>query len=214
MRLALIRESRKGDHFIMSEPTVKDLKKDMYLIMHKAQEMLELTEDAFMKSKIASIEKADELAKEIYAKEDALTAALAKLAAANPEARTMLSAPAHIEKIATSIKRITENIATRIKEGLLFSDKAIQESGTMFAKSKEVLKKAGEAAVTGTNAEAIRKDADAIIKMADDYATAHEERLVTGECSPKASSTYLCMLYAFEDLASHTKDVVKKMVAK
>ncbi len=198
----------------MPEPTVKDLKKDIYLIMHKAQEMLELTEDAFMKSKIASLDKAEELAKEIYAKEDALTAALAKMATSNPEARTMLSAPAHIEKIATSIKRITENIRTRIKDGLLFSDKAIHESGTMFSKSREVLKKAGEAAVTGGNTDSVQKEADAIIKMADDYATAHEERLVTGECSPKASSTYLCMLYAFEDLAAHTKDAVRKLTMK
>ena len=31
----------------MPEQTIKDLKKEIYLVMHKAQEMLELTEDAF-----------------------------------------------------------------------------------------------------------------------------------------------------------------------
>ena len=64
----------------MPEQTVKDLKKDIYLIMHKAQEMLELTEDGFTKNKLSSLDQADELAKEIHTKEDVLTATLAKMA--------------------------------------------------------------------------------------------------------------------------------------
>jgi Na+/phosphate symporter len=50
--------------------------------------------------------------------------------------------------------------------------------------------------------------------MSNDFATAHEDRLVAGQCSPKTSSNYLCILYAFEDLASHTKDAVKKLSMK
>ena len=136
----------------MAEQTIKDVKKDIYLIMHKALEMVELTEDGFTKSKLSALDQADELAKEIHAKEDALTSPLAKLASANSEARAILTVPSHVEKIATSIKRITENSRARIKEGMLFSDKAILETGKLFTKTKEVLKKAGEAAVTGAPA--------------------------------------------------------------
>lgn len=200
----------------MPEQTLKDLKKDIYLIMHKAMEMLELTEDGFMKNKLSSLDQADELAKEIHAKEDVLTAALAKMAAANSDARTLLTVPAHIEKIATSLKRITENSRARIKEGMLFSDKAIQETSKLFTKSKDVLKKAGEAAVTGSKAtvENTLAESDAVERLANEFATSHEERLVTGECSPKASSTYLCILYAFEDMGAHIKDATKRLSDK
>lgn len=200
----------------MPEQTVKDLKKEIYLVMHKAQEMLELTEDGFMKNKLSSLDQAEELAKEIHSKEDALTATLAKMASANSEARALLTVPAHTEKIATSIKRISENVRVRIKEGMLFSDKAIHETGTLFAKSREVLKKSGEVAVTGTGAAAenVLAETDAIERMANDFATAHEERLVTGECSPKSSSTYLCILYAFEDMGTHVKDAVRRLSGK
>jgi Na+/phosphate symporter len=200
----------------MSEQIIKDLKKEIYLVMHKAQEMLELTEDGFMKNKLASLEQADELAKEIHAKEDILTATLAKMASANSEARALLTVPAHIEKIATSIKRITENTRVRIKEGMLFSDKAINETGKLFTRAKEVLKKSSEAAVTGaqTTFESVLADSDAMERMANDFATAHEDRLVTGECSPKSSSTYLCILYAFEDMGAHLKDAVKRLSGK
>jgi Na+/phosphate symporter len=191
----------------MAEQTVKDLKKEIYLVMHKAQSMLELTEDGFMKNRVASLDQADELANEIHAKEDSLTGMLAKLSAANNEARSILSVPAHIEKIATAIKRIGQNSRDRIKEGLLFSDKAINETGKLFTKAKDILKKAGEVAVTGAPAtlETVLAESDALEHMANDFATAHEERLVTGECSPKASSTSLCILYAFEDMGAHSR---------
>jgi phosphate:Na+ symporter len=197
----------------MAEQTVKDLKKEIYLIMHKAQSMLELTEDGFMKNKMASLDQAEELAKEIHTKEDSLTATLAKMAATNNEARSMLSVPANIEKIATSIKRIGENSRERIKEGILFSDKAIFETGKLFTKTKDILKKAGEAAVTGASAtiDTVLSETDSLERMANDYATAHEERLVTGECSPKSSSNYLCILYAFDDMGDHIKNAVKKL---
>ena len=200
----------------MADQTLKDVKKELYLVMHKAQSMLELTEDGFMKNKASSLDQADELANEIHAKEDNLTSLLAKMSSSDPEARAILSVPAHIEKIAVAVKRINESSRSRIKEGLLFSDKAIAETGKLFAKSKDILKKSGEAAVTGSAStfDGIITESDLLEHMANDFATSHEERLVSGECSPKASSNYLCILYAFEDIGYHIKDVVKKLSGK
>ena len=200
----------------MPDQSMKDIKKEIYLLIHKAEQMLELTEDAFMKNKAASLDQAASFAREIKDKEDALTEKLAKAAPGSGEARVILSVPMHIEKIAISIERIAENVRVKIKEGLLFSDKAIQETGIMMKKGKEVLKKAGEAVVTGSAAgmESVKTESDAMVQMANTFSTAHEDRLVTGECSPKSSSNYLCILYAFEDIAAHTKDVLKKMSPK
>jgi Na+/phosphate symporter len=200
----------------MPDQSMKEIRKEIYLLIHKAEQMLELTEDAFMKNKVASLDQAESLAKEIKGQEDALTEKLAKMAASGGEARAILSVPVHIEKVAVSIERIVSNIRVKIKEGLLFSDKAIQETGRLLANGKELLKKAGQSVVTGSSEslETVRIESDAMIRMSNDYATAHEDRLVAGECSPKASSNYLCILYAFEDMASHTKDAVKKLSAK
>ncbi len=195
----------------MAEQTLKDMKKDIYLMMHKAGQMLELTEDAFMKNKASALDEARDIALEIKSKEDALTEKLAKSAPGSTEARAILVVPSHIEKIAVSIERVMDNVRLKIKEGLLFSDKAIQETGTLLTKGKEVLKKAGEAMVTGSGASGVADESDEIIRLADAYATSHENRLVTGECSPKSSSTYLCILYAFDDIASHTKEALKKI---
>ncbi len=65
----------------MSEQAMKEIRKEIYLLIHKAEQMLELTEDAFMKNKTGSLDQAESLAKEIRAQEDALTEKLAKMAA-------------------------------------------------------------------------------------------------------------------------------------
>jgi|GEM_PF-1150418 len=200
----------------MAERTIKDLKKEIYLALHTAQSILELTEDGFMKNKLSALDQADELAKELHAKQDALTASLAKMASADSEARALLAATSHIEIIAANIKRINEGCRARVKEGLLFSDKSIREASKLFAKAVEILKKAGEATVTGAAAtvESTLTESDVIRRMANEFATAHEERLMACECSPKTSSTYLGMLYAFEDMGAHVKDAIKKLSGK
>ena len=200
----------------MAAQSIKDIKKELYLMLHKAEEMLGFTEDAFKKNKSSSLDMAAELGKEIHAKEDALTETLAKMASSDNEARAMLTVPAQVEKAVTSIERIVDNTRTKIKDGLLFSDKASQETGALISTAKELLKQASEAVVTGKkeNTDKIIRDSDSLIRMADTFATAHEERLVTGECAPKSSTTFLCILYAFEDMASYTKDALRKLTVQ
>ncbi len=200
----------------MPEPTVKEIRKDIYLLLHKTQEMLDLTADAFLRNRASKLDEAAEISKEIHKKEDNLTDALAKMGASNTEAKAILTVPSHLEKIASSIERIIDHSRNKIKEGMILSDKALQESGVLFSKTREVLKKASEAAVTGSkeSVDGIRVESDAVIRLTNEYATAHEERLITGECSPKSSSTYLCILYAFDDIASHAKEALRKLASK
>jgi len=201
----------------MSEQALKDIKKDAYLMMHKVEQMLELTEDAFMKNHVQSLDQAHELSAEVKTKEDALTEKLASLATSDPQARLLLPVPMYIEKIALNIERMMESIRTKIKEGLLFSDRAILETGKMLSQGKDILKKTSELMVTGStaSAEAVRKETDAMVAMATQFASAHEDRLIAGQCSPKSSSIYLCMVYSFEDIASLVKDAVdRKMASK
>lgn len=199
----------------MSDQALKDIRKDTYLMMHKVEQMLELTEDAFMKNHVQSLDQAAGIAAEIRAMEDRLTEKLAKLGNTYPQARAVLPVPMYIEKIAVNIERIVEGIRTKIKDGLLFSDRAILETGKLLAKGKDILKKTSELMVTGSasSADAVRKETEAMAAMATQFATAHEDRLIAGECSPKSSSIYLCMVYSFEDIASLVKDAVDRKMS-
>lgn len=200
----------------MMEQTVKESKKELYLMIHKMQEMLDLAEDGFTKHKLSTLAEADELAKEIHAKEDSLIAALAKIAATDNEARALLAIPSLVAHTTSSINRIVEGCRTRAKDGLLFSDKAVSEAKKLFSTSKNALKHAGESMVTGAKAtiDTSLAESAALMRMANEFATAHEERLVAGVCKVSCSSTYLRMLYAFEDIGAHMKDAVKRISVK
>ena len=200
----------------MSDQALKDIRKDTYLMMHKVEQMLELTEDAFMKSHVQSLDQSIGIGSEVKAMEDVLTEKLAKLGNTYPQARAVLPVPLYVEKIALNIERITESIRTKIKDGLLFSDKAIRETGQLLTKGKETLKRTSELMVTGSpaSAEAVKKETEAMVAMARQFATAHEDRLIAGECSPKSSSVYLCMVYAFEDIASLIRDAVDRKMSQ
>jgi len=200
----------------MAEQSLKDIKHDMYLTLHKVRELVGLAEDAFSKNKLSSLSQADELAQEIQAKEVQIIASLAKMAATNEEARSLLVVPSHIKSIATSTMRLIENIRKRIKGSVLFTDKAITEAHQLFTSVQDALKKAGDAAVTGEKAiiESVIAISDAIARMTIDFSTLHEVRLVNAKCCSLASSTYLDMLHAFEDMSMHLKSAMKKFPGK
>jgi Na+/phosphate symporter len=48
-------------------------------------------------------------------------------------------------------------------------------------------------------------------KLAEEYATLHEDRLITGECMPEASSIFLKMLDAIKDIAWNAKEIAVKL---
>ena len=183
----------------MPELTVKEIKKDIYLMLHKSLEMLELTSEAFMKNTLSKLNEAMDISAEIHSKEDALTASLAKLSSTHDDARTILSVPVSVEKIANAIEQIVGHTRQKIKENMLFSDKAVQDFKLLFTKTGAVLKKTADAVATGSHAavEAVTKDSDTIVHMAMDFATAHENRLTSGEASPKSSSICLSILNIF-----------------
>lgn len=196
----------------MSGESLKEVKKELYLMLQKTREMLEFTEEAFSTNKLSPLDNAEELAHEIHAKEDAMTESLAKMASGNAAVRALVSSPAQIEKAATCIKRIVDSTRTRIKDGLLFSDKAIQETSVLFGKAKDALKRSGEVIVTGTAkaGDEVIAQLDEIERIASDFTTAHENRIISGEASPKSSTIFLCILYAFDEMAGYVKSVVKR----
>lgn len=198
----------------MAEQTMKEVKKDIFLALHKAQAMVDLAEEGFLKGKVSALDESDGLLNEIRAKEDELTALLAKMASGDAEARACITVPGFIEKLALDIRRINENSRHKIKDGLLFSDKAMNEAARMFTFTRDMLKKTADTAVTGGAMDEIIESGDALGKMANQFATAHEERLVSGECQSTSSSVYLCILYAFEDIGMQTKNIARRLTGK
>jgi Na+/phosphate symporter len=112
-----------------------------------------------------------------------------------------------------ALQRIASDVERKIKEGILFSDKAMSEINLLFERTKDILGNARDMALARNRVIAayIKESEAEIVRTANDFSTLHEERLIEGLCMPKASSVYLEMLDAVKSIAWHSKEIAKDL---
>jgi hypothetical protein len=57
----------------------------------------------------------------------------------------------------------------------------------------------------------VRESQADVERMATEYATMHEERLIAGVCVPRSASIYVKMLEAIKNTAWHSKEIAVKL---
>lgn len=124
---------------------------------------------------------------------------------------TVLQFLKSMEQIKYSAVKIGESVNSKIKDGILFSDKAVTELKDVFDVVLDCLKNAGDLAVTGNKVIAghLISRADLYNRVVMDYATEHEERLIRGICLPKSSIIYLTMMDSLKDILWNIKIIGK-----
>ena len=130
-----------------------------------------------------------------------------------PRVSSYVSIPSHIGRISDGIGRIAASVKGKIREDVLLSDKAIAEVDYLFGRTRDILVNAKDM-VLAPNTLVARHMAEAeraVEKIADEYATMHDERLIEGLCTPKASQIYLQMLDAFKSIAWHAREIAKDL---
>lgn len=174
--------------------------------------MLNFMYDGFIKHKKSLLNDAEKLGKKVHKFEKDFTEDIIK-EGNKDSVRLLITIAGHLERIGDCFENIIRTIHTKIKEGTLFSDKAVSELNYLFNTTKDLLKNLKDLIVTfnsvlidhmvsvGTKAN----------QMADEFATQHEERLVTGICHPKHSSMYLDILDNLRMSVWHIKEIARKI---
>lgn len=127
----------------------------------------------------------------------------------NPDMKPYTTIPAHLSRIANEIEKLSECIATKISENILFSDKAVKETIFLLQRLSEILKPTADIVLARNTFQSmyIEESQVGVGKMATEYATLHEERLIKGVCLPIASSLYINMLNAIKSIAWNAKEI-------
>ena len=84
------------------------------------------------------------------------------------------------------------NVANfKVHDGILFSDKALAELTALFELLKKILEIFGDLLITRNRslADHLLAEQKRLGQMTVDFSLAHEDRLVEGICTPKASVT-------------------------
>lgn len=112
-----------------------------------------------------------------------------------------------IEGIVYSLKQLT-------KERIPLSDKAVREVEELKESVSSLLKDLSDLLKikNKTLAEAIAEKAKNISKKADSFSLEHEERVIAGICTPKASPIYLNVLTSVKGISYNIYKIAKRVL--
>ena len=145
--------------------------------------------------------------------EPQLSQIITKLAMDDLHLKPYLTVPVYILRIAENIERIVELIDKKVREEILFSERAMDEITFLFQRLIEILNTTAEIILARNTilSKYVEESVRGVIRRAIEYATLHEERLIEGSCLPIASAIYIYMLDIIKSIAWHAKEIALKL---
>ncbi|MDH4027902.1 MAG: hypothetical protein OEU95_03610 [Nitrospirota bacterium] len=196
----------------MRSPAKTDIKNKLTPLHEITNDSIEFMLDmrtAFIYNKLGPMERFKLMAEE-YEKEIGYLSMIIREAASSSEGmRPYIKVTAHLMNIWRNLINLHDLIDKKIRENILFSDKGVNETTYLIQRLAEILRPAADMVLARNTflKRYIEESQADIEKNAAEYATFHETRLITGECSPVASSLYLGMLEAIKNIAWNTKEM-------
>lgn len=194
--------------------TSKNLEEEIRIMCDWTKEMLEATWDGFRRHNREKLNQAEKIGQEIHQKEKELThLIIIRLSAGDESVKGLSFLPRHLERIGDNVELLIRCIRTMTHEGTLFSERAIREINTLFNKAIELLECVRDAIRTKNKVliRYVKEEGEKFHEMIDEYALAHQERLIDGTCISKSSSVYLAILDYLADIERHTRQMADKI---
>jgi Na+/phosphate symporter len=194
--------------------TSKNLEEEIRIMCDWTKEMLEATWDGFRRHNREKLNQAEKIGREIHQKEKELThLIIIRLSAGDESVKGLSFLPRHLERIGDNVELLIRCIRTMTHEGTLFSERAIREINTLFNKAIELLECVRDAIRTKNKVliRYVKEEGEKFHEMIDEYALAHQERLIDGTCISKSSSVYLAILDYLADIERHTRQMADKI---
>ncbi len=186
---------------------------EIHRLCERVEEALGALYKAFLYHRPEFVQEAELNIKEIKESYEGLTEALISASEADRVAMRFAPVPVNLERMGHNLEHIARAIGTKIRDNLLFSDKAVTELNYLFYRLKEVIT-ALEDMVLARNtflANYIKESEREIERAASEYATAHEERLIEGICLPRSSGVYLVILDSLKRIAWNAKEIAEAL---
>jgi Na+/phosphate symporter len=186
----------------------ESLPNDVQTMSRRAVEMLALVRDAFRRQDCVPLERADRLGQEIHRLEKAL------IAHAENASADALAVPMRLERVGDNIELLIRAVRTMVAEGVPFSERAMREVETLFARALELLECVRDVLITGNRVlvRYVVEHGRGFENLTEDFARVHQQRLIEGVCMPRASSLYLAMLDDLKGVEWHTRQIASGLV--
>jgi hypothetical protein len=208
--------SRLGDLHRPPPEEVTCLEEGLIIMTGKLIEMTGLLRKSLIIAEPAKLDLCERLAREIHDEEKGLTGDIvcSPTETTGEVLKTVVLFPGRLERVGDLLESILRACRIKSRDGIPFSDKANKELDKLFGLLIEVLSNFRDAILTRNKAllEAIVEDEHRLGKMIVDFRLAHEDRLVEGLCSPRASSLYLDVSESIREANRHLKEMSENLL--
>jgi Na+/phosphate symporter len=185
-------------------------------VFAKLGEMVASARDAFNRHSSASLEQLKKLGGELTPEIKSTGDYLDALAAKAPESQRaslirLQSVLTHLQVIGNTLEGLSTPIARKIKEGILFSDKAVAQANQLFDHLTGILRSIVD--VLKTDNEFLKRyvieEGQRLTQACKDFATEHEARLIEGLCLPQAAPLFLALLDGLGAAGHHAMNIAR-----
>jgi Na+/phosphate symporter len=194
---------------------VTRLEEGLLVMCSKLIEMTTLIYKCLIIADPDKFERCEQLGQEIHVEEKSLTADLVH----NPKSafevlKTVILFPGRLERAGDLLESILNVARIRARDGIPFSDKAQEELTRLFGLMTKVLTDF-RSVLTHRDRRMLGRLMEAhkqLGQMTIDFALAHEDRLIDGLCSPKASSLYLDILDSVKNTNLNIRSMTESLI--
>jgi Na+/phosphate symporter len=118
------------------------------------------------------------------------------------EKRLLMLVPS-LQRIAQAMDTILVRTKTKCESAILFTDKGMGELMQVVSSVGELARDTRDVFATGNPhlKSHARTEMEKVTRMADDFALQHQQRLIIGMCTPRASYLYVDMIDALKRIA-------------
>ncbi|MGQ9688035.1 MAG: hypothetical protein ACUVXF_04495 [Desulfobaccales bacterium] len=190
-------------------------------VFAKLGEMVVSARDAFNRHSDASLEQLKKLVGDLNSDIKTVGDYLCSLTAKMPENQRvslirLQSVLTHLQVIGSTLEGLSAPIARKIKDGILFSDKAVAQANQLFDRLTGILRSLLD--VMKTDNEFLKRyvmeEGQGLTQACKDFATEHEARLIEGLCLPQAAPLFLALLDGVGAAGHHAIKIAKILSEK
>ena len=182
--------------------------------MGKLLIMMGAARDAFNRHSRTSLQELQNLAGGVTQDFSVISTQLRTLMAQKPEAERLalirlLSILSRLEIIGQNLEALDQPIEKKIKDGVLFSHKAVTQTNYLFDQHAGMVRSILDIAKTDNDflKKFVLEESRKLAQACSDFATEHEDRLIEGLCLPQAAPIFLAILDRFRAIGEHEMEV-------
>ena len=198
-----------------SPAKIETLQEGLWVMCSKLLELSDTLYKSFVLPDEKKFSRGKVLAEEVHDEEKTLTAHLVRSPSDSTALlKELILFPGRLERVGDLLESVLKASMIKARDGIPFSENAMGELEQLFAVFTNMLSTLRDVLATCDRGslDHLLSQHGLLAQMTLDFASAHEDRLIEGICSPRASSLYLDILDSVRNANRHLRSITEGLM--